>query len=49
MAERLKERDETGKALFELGMEVIHTYFRLRAAGERIDANPPAGAGSRSS
>lgn len=41
-----KEQSEAGRALFELGMEVIHTYFKLRAAGERIGATPPAGAGS---
>jgi len=41
-----KLRSETGKALSDLGMEVIHTYFRLRAAGEKIGATPPAGAGS---
>jgi DNA-binding MarR family transcriptional regulator len=41
-----KERSEAGKALFELGMEVVHTYFRLRAAAEKIGADTPAGAGS---
>lgn len=46
MAEQPKQRSEAGKALFELGMEVIHTYFRLRIAGEQIGATPPAGAGS---
>lgn len=38
--------NEAGEALFDLGVEVIHTYFRLRAAGERIGATPPAGTGS---
>ncbi len=46
MPKQPKPRSEAGKALFDLGMEVIHTYFRLRAAGERIGATPPAGAGS---
>lgn len=46
MAKQPKPRTEAGKALFDLGMEVIHTYFRLRTAGERIGATPPAGAGS---
>ncbi len=46
MPKRPKQRSEAGNALFELGMEVIHTYFRLRAAGEKIGATPPAGAGS---
>jgi len=46
MAEQPKQRTEAGKALFDLGMEVIHTYFRLRIAGEQIGATPPAGAGS---
>ena len=43
---RQKTRSAEGKALFQLGMEIIHTYFRLRAAGAKIDASPPAGAGS---
>ena len=46
MTEQEKQRSEAGKALFDLGMEVIHTYFRLRAAGEKIGATTPAGAGS---
>lgn len=46
MAKQSKIRSEAGTALFELGMEVIHTYFRLRTAGEKIGAAPPAGAGS---
>jgi DNA-binding MarR family transcriptional regulator len=46
MAKPPKLRSETGKALADLGMEVIHTYFKLRSAGERIGATPPAGAGS---
>jgi len=46
MAEQPKKRTEAGRALFDLGMEVIHTYFRLRIAGEQIGATPPAGAGS---
>lgn len=41
-----KPRSAEGKALFQLGMEIIHTYFRLRAAGAKIGASPPAGAGS---
>lgn len=43
---RQKTRSAEGKALFQLGMEIIHTYFRLRAAGAKIGASPPAGAGS---
>lgn len=46
MTNEREEQTEAGKALFELGMEVIHTYFRLRIAGEEIGATPPAGAGS---
>lgn len=46
MAKAKSERTAAGRALFELGMEVIHTYFRLRAAGEKIGATTPAGAGS---
>lgn len=46
MAGKRKERSGAGRALFDLGMEVIHTYFRLRAAGEKIGATTPAGAGS---
>jgi len=46
MAKPPKPRSESGRALSDLGMEVIHTYFRLRAAGEKIGATPPAGAGS---
>ena len=46
MTERKRKRSEAGTALFDLGMEVIHTYFRLRAAGEKIGATTPAGAGS---
>lgn len=46
MAREQKARSEAGRALFDLGMEVIHTYFRLRATGEKIGTTPPAGAGS---
>lgn len=46
MAKQPKQRTEAGKALFDLGMEIIHTYFRLRISGEQIGATPPAGAGS---
>jgi len=46
MTEHKRRRSDAGKALFNLGMEVIHTYFRLRAAGEKIGATTPAGAGS---